>query len=89
MVCLANSTLFYYSPLPFDSNKPLKTFGPSNYFPGLQITPTNHGLILTQTKYATDVLHCFHMYDAKPIKSPCCYWKNIVCIAYKTYTAKN
>ena len=46
--------------------------GPLNYFLGIQITQTAHGLTLTQFKYAFDVLHRFHMENFKAIKTPCC-----------------
>ena len=48
----------------------LKDVGPLNYFLGIQITQTAHGLTLTQSKYASDVLHWFHMENSKPTKTP-------------------
>ena len=50
----------------------LKDLGPLNYFLGIQITPTKYGLTLSQTKYASDVLHHFNMHNSKPTKTPCC-----------------
>lgn len=50
----------------------LKDLGPLNYFLGIQITQTAHGLTLTQSKYASDVLHRFHMENSKPTKTPSC-----------------
>lgn len=50
----------------------LKDLGPLNYFLGIQITHAKHGITLTQTKYASDVLHRFHMENSKPVKTPCC-----------------
>ena len=50
----------------------LKDLGPLNYFLGIQITKSTHGLTLTQTKYASDVLHRFHMENSKPTKTPSC-----------------
>ena len=50
----------------------LKDLGPLNYFLGIQITPTKYGLTLSQTKYASDVLHRFNMHNSKPTKTPCC-----------------
>ena len=49
----------------------LKDLGPLNYFLGIQITPTKYGLTLSQTKYASDVLHRFNMHNSKPTKTPC------------------
>ena len=48
----------------------LKDLGPLNYFLGIQITQTTHGLTLTQSKYASDVLHRFHMENSKTTKTP-------------------
>ena len=50
----------------------LKDLGSLNYFLGIQITKSTHGLTLTQTKYASDVLHRFHMENSKPTKTPSC-----------------
>ena len=50
----------------------LKNLGSLHYFLGTQITRTQFGLILTQSKYASDVLHRFHMENSKPTKTPCC-----------------
>ena len=50
----------------------LKDLGDLHYFLGIQITPIPHGLLLSQTKYASDILHRFHMENAKPTKTPCC-----------------
>ena len=41
-----------------------------NYFLGIQITRTSYGLTLTQSKYASDVLHRFNMKNSKPTKTP-------------------
>ena len=43
-----------------------------NYFLGIQITRTSYGLTLTQSKYASDVLHKFNMKNSKPTKTPSC-----------------
>ena len=48
----------------------LKDLGPLNYFLGIQITQIAHGLTLTQSKYASNVLHWFHMENSKPTKTP-------------------
>jgi hypothetical protein len=41
-----------------------------HYFLGLQVLQTNEGIFLSQTKYACDLLHCFHMDNCKPSPSP-------------------
>lgn len=48
----------------------LKDLGHLHYFLGIQITPTTHGLTLSQTKHTLDILHIFHMENAKPTKTP-------------------
>ena len=50
----------------------LKDLGALSYFLGIQIIPTRCGLTICQSKYASDILHHFHMENAKPTKSPCC-----------------
>ena len=50
----------------------LKDIGPLSYFLGIQISHTKDGITLTQTKYASDVLHRFNMENSKPVKTPCC-----------------
>ena len=48
----------------------LKDLGPLNYFLGIQITRSSYGLTLTQTKYASDVLHRFHMENQNLLRLP-------------------
>ena len=50
----------------------LKDLGVLSYFLGIQILPTRFGLTLCQSKYASDVLHRFHMENSKPTKTPSC-----------------
>ena len=50
----------------------LKDLGPLSYFLGIQISPTKYGITLTQSKYASDILHRFNMSNSKPVKTPCC-----------------
>jgi hypothetical protein len=40
-----------------------------HYFFGLQVLQTNEGFFLSQSKYACDILHHFHIDDCKPIPS--------------------
>ncbi|KAF7831723.1 Retrovirus-related Pol polyprotein from transposon TNT 1-94 [Senna tora] len=49
----------------------LKDMGSLHYFLSLQVLPTtDHGLVLTQTKYITDLLSRAGLTDAKPQKMP-------------------
>jgi hypothetical protein len=41
-----------------------------HYFLGLQVLQNNEGIFLSQSKYACDLLHHFHMDDCKPTPSP-------------------
>jgi hypothetical protein len=41
-----------------------------HYFLGLQVLQTNEGIFLSQSKYACDLLHRFHMENCKPTPSP-------------------
>ena len=56
----------------------LKDLGPLHYFLGIQISYSKHGITLTQTKYAFDVLHRFNMENSKPVKTPCCSSSRLV-----------
>uniref|UniRef100_A0A2N9IKH6 CCHC-type domain-containing protein n=2 Tax=Fagus sylvatica TaxID=28930 RepID=A0A2N9IKH6_FAGSY len=49
----------------------LKDLGTLSFFLGLQIQRSSTGLTLTQTKYATDLLHKHHMQNCSPCKTPC------------------
>ena len=49
----------------------LKELGPLSYFLGLQITRTSKGLLVTQTKYAQDLLLRVNMHTSKPARTPC------------------
>ena len=48
----------------------LKDLGALSYFLSIQILPTSFGLTLCQSKYGSDVLHHFHMENAKPLSHP-------------------
>ena len=48
----------------------MKDLGALSYFLGIQIVPSKIGLTLCQSKYASDILHRFHMENAKPTKTP-------------------
>jgi len=48
----------------------MTNLGLLHYFLGLQVLQTNEGIFLSQSKYACDLLHHFHMDDCKPTPSP-------------------
>jgi hypothetical protein len=48
----------------------LKDLGDLNYFLGIQVTRTRDGLILSQEKYASDVMHKVGMQKCKPVRTP-------------------
>ena len=50
----------------------LKGLGDLNYFLGVQISRTQFGLTLSQSKYASEVLHRFHIENSKPTKNLYC-----------------
>lgn len=50
----------------------LKDLGALSYFLGIQIVLTKFGFTLCQSKYAFDILHRFHMENARPTKTPTC-----------------
>jgi hypothetical protein len=41
-----------------------------HYFLGLKFLQTNEGIFLSQSNYACDLIHHFHMDDCKPSPSP-------------------
>ncbi|KAL0435109.1 UNVERIFIED_CONTAM: Retrovirus-related Pol polyprotein from transposon RE1 [Sesamum radiatum] len=48
----------------------IKGLGPAKYFLGLQLARSDHGLLVTQTKYLTDILDDENLMDAKPASTP-------------------
>ena len=51
-------------------NFEMSDIGHLHYFLGLQVLQTKEGIFLSQSKYAYDLLRCFHMEDCKPAPSP-------------------
>ncbi|KAG7541464.1 Reverse transcriptase RNA-dependent DNA polymerase [Arabidopsis thaliana x Arabidopsis arenosa] len=48
----------------------IKDMGELSYFLGIEVTRTEAGLTLTQTKYINDLLHRTNMVSAKPVSTP-------------------
>ncbi|XP_041020434.1 uncharacterized mitochondrial protein AtMg00810-like [Juglans microcarpa x Juglans regia] len=69
---LTGSSLDFLSEfiLTLSSQFAMKDLGPIHYFLGVQITQTLEGLILTQAKYARDILDRAQMTDCKPMGTP-------------------
>eukprot|EP00253_Pinus_taeda_P005975 PITA_05975 len=51
-------------------NFEMTDLGNLHYFLGLQVLQSKEGISLSQSKYACDLLHHFHMEDYKPAPSP-------------------
>jgi hypothetical protein len=48
----------------------LKDLGDLHYFLGIEVHKVTNGVILSQDKYASDLLHWVGMKDCKPVSSP-------------------
>jgi hypothetical protein len=51
---------------------PVKDLGPLNYFLGIEVASNSGGMVLTQRKYAQDILRRVHMENCKPVTTPLC-----------------
>lgn len=49
-----------------------------NYFLGLEVSYTDDGLILTQAKYAHDILLRAYLLDSKPVSTPLATFDSLV-----------
>ncbi|PNX83963.1 putative copia-type protein [Trifolium pratense] len=48
----------------------LSDLGPLHYYLGIQVQRTSQGFFLSQSKYATDLLHKANMTNCKPVSTP-------------------
>jgi hypothetical protein len=48
----------------------LKDLGPLHYFLGIEVKQLAYGILLSQEKYATDLLKRFDMISCKPVTTP-------------------
>lgn len=48
----------------------MKDLGELHFFLGIEVNKTDHGVILTQEKYANDMLKRVGMQDCKPVSTP-------------------
>jgi histone deacetylase 1/2 len=48
----------------------LKDLGELHYFLGIEVNKVPNGIILSQDKYASDLLKIVNMSDCKPVSSP-------------------
>lgn len=48
----------------------IKDLGRLSYFLGLEVSFTLDGLILSQTKYAQEILACAQLLESKPVRTP-------------------
>ena len=71
-IIVASSTRDATSALLQDLNKEfaLKDLGDLNYFLGIEVNKVNNGILLTQEKYANDVLRRVGMLNCKPVNTP-------------------
>jgi hypothetical protein len=66
----SDSKLLNHVKISFKKKFEMTDLGFLHYFLGLQVLQTNEGIFLSKSKYACDLLHCFHMDDCKPTPSP-------------------
>jgi histone deacetylase 1/2 len=48
----------------------LKDLGDLHYFLGIEVCKTKNGILLTQDKYASDLLKKTNMFSSKPVSTP-------------------
>jgi hypothetical protein len=66
----SNTSLVHQFIASLSNEFSLKDLGALHYFLGVEVQPTDQGLLLIQTKYAIDLLQRASMVDAKPISTP-------------------
>lgn len=65
-----NSTIISNSVQRLGTDFALKDLGSLHYFLGIEVVSVSHGLVLSQTKYALDLLKKAGMTDCRPSGSP-------------------
>lgn len=48
----------------------IKDIGPAKYFLGIEMARSTEGILLTQTKYITDLLKDTRLEDSSPVNTP-------------------
>ncbi|KAL0440589.1 UNVERIFIED_CONTAM: Retrovirus-related Pol polyprotein from transposon RE2 [Sesamum latifolium] len=48
----------------------IKDLGPAKFFLGLELARSAHGTFISQRKYLLDIIHDYHLDDAKPAATP-------------------
>ncbi|KAL5855596.1 hypothetical protein ACOSQ4_005398 [Xanthoceras sorbifolium] len=66
----SSSALIHKLISDFNSTFALKTLGSVNYFLGFEVLKNSSGLLLTQTKYVTELLNKTNMVSSKPCATP-------------------
>ena len=73
-IILTRSNFFLHEFISHISSEfSMKDLGPLHYFLGIQVIPTSAGMVLSQEKYAFDLLERAHMVDCKPLSTPVAY----------------
>ncbi|WMV34724.1 hypothetical protein MTR67_028109 [Solanum verrucosum] len=71
LVAKGNDSDFIYNfTATLDSIFSLKDLGNLSFFLGIEVLRHNGSLLLSQSSYIKDLLHCSHLQDAKPLQTP-------------------
>jgi hypothetical protein len=73
IVIVSSSALATQRPLQqLSASFPVKDLGPMNYFLGIKVASNSRGMLLTQHKYAQDILCRVHLENSKHVSTPLC-----------------
>jgi hypothetical protein len=64
----------------------VKHLGPLNFFLGIEVIPTAHGVLLSQQRYIKDILSRTKMIDAKPMSTPMASSTNLSAYEEETFS---